>query len=174
MNDLLRCYYSTVKVVRLPEKSRLQRMHDQRKELHQAIQECCNETMEAKKDRKMLPDVDAFGLYLSLAFDHFSESLDTPFDYVEASLKHRPPPETFADNFKVFVKMVADRTSEKKVSHLFDFLTPFVASCLILDSSRKQRIGKTHLIPSSFGVLIGNTQDKPWTGSSMRSRNTAV
>jgi hypothetical protein len=152
MNDLLRCYYSTVKVVRLPDKSRLQRMHDQRKELDRVIQECCNDTMEVKTERRMLPDVDEFGLYLSLAFDHFSESLDTPFDYVEASLKHRPPPESFADNLKVFVSKVAARKSETDVSQLFDFLAPFVASCLILDSSRKQRIGMTHYLHICFSV----------------------
>lgn len=156
MDDLLRRYYSTVKVVRLPDKCRLQRMHQQRQALYEVIQKCCDDTMDVEKDRNMLPDVEEFGLYLSLAFDHFSESLDVPFDYVEASLKHQPPPLTFIDSMLVFIRMIAQEAKPAHDSNpqlqatevLFDLLTPFVASCLMLDSSRKQHIGNVHTLAS--------------------------
>lgn len=142
VSDLIKCYYSTVKVVRLPDGSRLQRMDDQRKVLYRVIRDCCEDTMDVKMERRMLPDVDEFGLYLSLAFDHFSESLDVPFDYVKASLKHRPPPVTLAQNLQDFIVLIAEQMYKLDVTRLFQLLTPFVASCLMLDSSRKQRIGK--------------------------------
>jgi hypothetical protein len=142
MDELLRCYYSTVHVVRIPKKSRIQLLHDQRNVLYKTIVNCCRESQEVKLDRRMLADVDEFGLYLSMAFDHFSESLDAPFDYVEASLKHQPPPETLAQSILTFAKLVASRRNlHGKITHLFDEITSMVASCLILDSTRKQRIG---------------------------------
>jgi hypothetical protein len=140
-NDLLRCYYSSVKVVRLPQKSRAQRMHEQCKALYNVISACCDDSMEIKKERRMLPDADEFGLYLSLAFDHFSESLEIPFDYVEASLKHQPPPASLADNIIGFARMIANQDSNLRVDELFTELAPVVASCLMLDSARKQRMG---------------------------------
>jgi hypothetical protein len=146
MDDLLRCYYSTVHVVRIPKKSRIQLLHDQRNELYKTIVNCCEESQEVKSDRRMLADVDEFGLYLSMAFDHFSESLDTPFDYMEASLKHQPPPETLSENILTFARMVASkRNLWGKIEPLFNEITSMVASCLILDSTRKQRIGPSTL-----------------------------
>lgn len=54
----------------------------------------------------MLSDVDECEMFLSLAFDHFSESLDTPFDLVKASLKISPPPENFMGNVYRFLLSV--------------------------------------------------------------------
>ena len=91
----------------------------------------------------MLPDADEFGLYISLAFDHFSESLELPFDYVEASLKHQPPPVSLADNIINFARMIANQDPQLQIAQLFTKLAPMVASCLMLDSARKQRMGKS-------------------------------
>jgi hypothetical protein len=103
MEELFECYYSSMHVVRIPDKSRYQLLHDQRDALSEAIFKCYQTFYHKKEKRKMLPDVDQFQLYLSLAFDHFSNSLDTPFDYVKASLQHRPPPENLADNVLLLV-----------------------------------------------------------------------
>jgi hypothetical protein len=146
MEDLLKCYYSTVHVVRLPDKSRFQRMHDQREELYSVIINCCKDSHETKMERNMLPDVDEFGLYLSLAFDHFSESLDEPFDFVAASLKYQPVPDSMQDNMKRFVFAIGETQGMRgRISELFTMLTPMIASCLMLDSARKQRIGTFRL-----------------------------
>ena len=142
MDDLLRCYYSTVHVIRIPKKSRFQLLHEQRNSLYQVIVDCCRESQEAKLDRRMLANVDEFGFYLSLAFDHFSESLEVPFDYVEASLREQPPPETLSDNIFAFARIIADSFGiQGKIEELFTKLTPMIASCLMLDSTRKQHIG---------------------------------
>jgi hypothetical protein len=76
----------------------------------------------------MLPDVDEFGLYLPLAFDHFSESLNNPSTTwrLPRSIGHHPPH-----------LQITLRSS----SCLFHTLTLLVTLCLVLDSSRKQRIG---------------------------------
>ena len=142
MHDLLKCYYSTVHVIRLPNKSRYRLLDQQRNELHRLITECCATSYKMKSERHILPDVDELALYLSLAFDHFSNSLEEPFDFVQASLRYQPAPETFADCLFVFAKELAkSRGLNGQIELLFEQLTQLIASCLLLDSMRKQRIG---------------------------------
>lgn len=143
MDDLLRCYYSTVHVVRLPDKSRFQKMLNQRNVLYEVITRCCNDSRDTKRDRNMLPDVDELGLYLSLAFDHFSETLDKPFDHVEASLKLQPPPDSLTDNLKYFIRMYSnERLIAGDITKVFEEITPMVASCFMLDATRHRLRGK--------------------------------
>ena len=89
----------------------------------------------------MLPDVDQFQMYLSLAFDHFSETLEEPFDYVKASLQLRPPPETLADNVLEFTLLVAKERVDIEQVFVRSGLTDLVASCIMLDSARKRHFG---------------------------------
>lgn len=154
MQDLLKCYYSTVHVVRIPDKSRYQLLDQQRRQLHDKIVECCKISHETKLERQILPDVDEFGLYLSLAFDHFSETLEKPFDFIEASLKHRPLSDTLSDNITSFARRfggVSARWGE--IDWVFGQLTQFISSCILLESARKQRIGmiiSDYLAPSNL------------------------
>lgn len=142
MQELFERYYSSVHVIRLPEKSRYQLLHEQRDALRGIIDDCCEKSLKRKNGLKMLPDVDQFQMYVSLAFDHFSETLNEPFDYVKASLKHRPPPETLADNVLEFLVLIAEKCKlESNIEQLFVRVTDLVASCIILDSARKQHFG---------------------------------
>jgi hypothetical protein len=146
MEDLLKCYYSTIHVVRLPDKSRYSLLEGQRKQLHAKILECCEMSYETKLRCQLLPDVDEFGLYLSLAFDHFSETLEKPFNFVEASLRFRPPSGNLADNiFDVAVCFASITHQEGQIAAIFSKLTMFIASCILLESVRKQRIGRSIL-----------------------------
>lgn len=142
MESLLRCYYSDVHVIRLPQKSRFDRLDKQRGELRRVIEECCQISLENKKEFKMLPNVDQFGIYLSLAFDHFSTTLDEPFDHVKASMRFQPPPDTLHDGLLAFSLLVAESLGiNGNIEQLFNKLCPMVASCLMLDAVRKQRFG---------------------------------
>ena len=143
MRDLLRCYYSSVSVVRIPHKSRYNQLSEQRIKLYDLIVDCCERSTQAKISKRMLPDVDQFGEYLSLAFDHFAESLDEPFDFVRASLKTYPPPETFYSNLWNFIKQVNIWINNRgDIQAIFELIKPMVASCIMLDSARSERIGE--------------------------------
>jgi hypothetical protein len=142
MQDLLKCYYSTVHVVRIPDKSRYQLLDKQRRQLHDKIVECCNVSYETNLERQMLSDVDEFGLYLSLAFDHFSETLEKPFDFIEASLKHRPLSDTLSDNVLSFARHFGSiQGRHGDIDWVFKQLVQFISSCILLESARKQHIG---------------------------------
>lgn len=160
MQDLLRCYYSTVHVVCMPEKSRYQLLDRQRQQLHKVITDCCTMSFQDKQERELLTDVDEFGLYLSLAFDHFSETLDEPFNFVEASLKRSPSSNSLADDLLTFASHFASFIGlEGQILKLFKYLTPFVASCILLESVRKQRIGRPE---DWFGDLVDENTDSYW------------
>lgn len=157
MHDLLRCYYSTVHVVRIPEKSRYQLLNQQRQQLHNVITNCCAMSYRDKQDRELLTDVDEFGYYLSLAFDHFSETLDEPFDFVEASLKRNPSSNNFGDDLLQFaINLATYRGFAGQVLVLMKHLTPFIASCILLESVRKQRIGRPE---DWFGDFMSDSMD---------------
>lgn len=118
-------------------------MYKQRDALRDVISEACQSSFQKRKSVSLLPDVDEFGMYLSLAFDHFAQTLDQPFDYVKASIQSRPPPETLEDNLLEFVVSFAAATNaEGDIEHIFHKITKIVASYFILDSARKHRMGR--------------------------------
>lgn len=144
MQELFECYYSSVNVVRIPDKSRYELFHEQGIVLADTIRYYSDASQRKKRDRKMLPDADQFQQYLSMAFDHFSETLDEPFDYIKASLKNRPPPKTLADNLQELVLLLAQTTKrEGQIKWLFDKITTLVASYVMLDSARKRLFGES-------------------------------
>lgn len=149
MQELFEQYYWTVTVVKLPEKSRYALMHQQRNALREVLNECCEKSFDKRQDLGMLPDVDEFGMYLSLAFDHFSQTLDEPFDYVKASIQNRPPPSSLKDNIFEFVLLVAEIFRlEGNVFTLFNTITKIMASYFMLDSARQQRLGDSPVLLS--------------------------
>ena len=143
MKELLKRYYSTVQVIRLPELNRYNLLNDQRSLLYETIRTCCDKSLKTKIERQMSLDADELGLYLSLAFDHFSEDLDTPFDFIKASLKRHPPPETFKDSILSLANMLA-KQQNLTIEDLFRSMEPLIASCLMLDAARKDRFGKCY------------------------------
>ncbi|KAJ8132294.1 hypothetical protein O1611_g1330 [Lasiodiplodia mahajangana] len=143
MEELFRCYYSKVHVIRIPDKSRYKLLEQQRNELYSIIRSCCSKSFMKKKEARILPDADEFGMYISLAFDHFSQTLEEPFDYVKASLRHQPPPKTMADKLYAFARLVGRRLHlEGRIEALFTKLVEMVASCLMLEAVRKRLFGQ--------------------------------
>ena len=54
MKDLLECYYSSVRVVRIPKKGRYMLIDEQVSKLHQEIGLSCNDSFYAKRRARML------------------------------------------------------------------------------------------------------------------------
>jgi hypothetical protein len=71
VEDLIRCYYSSFTVVRLPIKGRYGLLSEQIRKLHQQIVRCCELSHNTKRDTRMLSSSDQLQLYLQSAFDHF-------------------------------------------------------------------------------------------------------
>ena len=135
--DLLLSYYCSVRVVRIPTQGRPQLINDQVDKLYKEISQNCQASRQAKRKVRMLLNADELQPYLQLAFDHFSSTLDTPFDFVKAYLLHNPIPADFAGNItKLAIKMMQRWENRLDAVGIFKELSPMIASCIMLDAAR--------------------------------------
>ena len=139
--DLLHSYYSTVRVVRIPTKGRPQLISDQLRKLYQEISGDWSESRDNKRGVRMLLDSDELQPYLQYAFDHFSNHLDTPFDFVKASFLNNPIPRDFGGNILKTAINIMQWDNKLEGASIFKELSPLVASCIMLDSARHKTKG---------------------------------
>ncbi|KAL8736431.1 MAG: hypothetical protein Q9166_000223 [cf. Caloplaca sp. 2 TL-2023] len=129
--DLLECYYSSVTVVRIPVKGRYMLIDQQVEKLHTQIMVKSNQSHYKKQKVRMLSNSEDLQLYLQLAFDHFSQDLDTPFDFVSVALKINPIPSDFGGNILKLAVSIKNRHQSWKVVDIFKQLSLMVASCIM-------------------------------------------
>ena len=136
MEDLLLCYYSSVRVVRIPQKGRYMLIDKQVTRLHEQITTDCVRSYDAKRKARMLSNSDELHIYLQSAFDHFSQNLDKPFNFIEVAFKNNPIPPDFGGNILKLAVAMRDKWKRKDASEIFEHLSFMVASCILLDSIR--------------------------------------
>lgn len=96
----------------------------------------------------MLLDADEFQSYLGDAFDHYSKSLDVPFDFVKASFLHNPIPFNFGGNILKLAIGMKEEKPAMDALEIFTKLGNLLASCIMLDAVRHNVPGL--LYPSHF------------------------
>ena len=148
--DLLECYYSTITVVRVPTHGRYMLMNEQVGKLHAEIRKSCEAAYWTKKRVRMLSNDEKLQGYLQSAFDHFSQNLNTPFDFVKEAAKNNPIPRDFGGN--ILKLALAIRDHNHFVEHydgprILEALSRMVASCLMLNSARQSLLGKYSYSP---------------------------
>lgn len=148
MQDLLECYYSSVTVVRIPGEGRYMMIDDQVKKLHKVISYRCVESFNAKRRSRMLSNSETLNVYLQCAFDHFSQDLHAPFNFMDVSIKINPIPLDFGGN--ILKLAVAMRSQFDDPMKIFKELSHMVASCILLDCVRQDLKG---IMPPSFNQL---------------------
>jgi hypothetical protein len=95
----------------------------------------------------MLSNSENLNVYLQCAFDHFSQDLHTPFDFMDVSFKINPIPLDFGGNILKLAVALKSRFEDPK--RIFKELSHMVASCILLDCVRQD--------------LKGNPCPPPWT-----------
>lgn len=150
MKQLLLMYYTDIKVIRLPARNRLDLLDKQRNRLHDVVTEFCKLSHRIKDTAHMLPDADELQIYLELAFDHFSESLDIPFDFVAASVKNNPAPRNLSERIlELAVVMASPKGQEPPrfppTKSAFDErFTEVISSYILLHANRQHLLGKIY------------------------------
>lgn len=139
MQDLLECYYSSITVVRIPGEGRYMMIDEQVKKLHNIISHRCTESFNTKRRSRMLSNSDNLNVYLQCAFDHFSQDLHTPFNFMDISVKINPIPLGFGGN--ILKLAVAMKTRFEDPRQIFKQLSHMVASCILLDCVRQDLKG---------------------------------
>jgi hypothetical protein len=142
MKDLLHRYYASVRVVRIPQKNRYMLIEKQVGKLYHEIERSCQLSHSKKQNTWMLSNSDDLGVYLPLAFDHFSRDLDTPFNFIEVAVKNSPIPSNFAGNIVKLAVAVKDYGNLENGPKIFEELSIMVASTIVLDCVRFKRPGK--------------------------------
>ncbi|KAF1844020.1 FabD/lysophospholipase-like protein [Cucurbitaria berberidis CBS 394.84] len=142
VEQLIRSYYSSIKVVRIPEQGRPQLIQTQIRRLYAGISSACEKARNRKAEVRMLLDAEELQSYLQSAFDHFARSLDHPFDFVQASFSNSPIPLDFGGNIlKLAINLMRVWENQIDIEVIFQELSYMVASCIMLDSARKKNLG---------------------------------
>jgi hypothetical protein len=99
VEDLLRCFYSTTRFVKLPDRQNLALLSAQLRQLHSIINKASLSTQITKNRAKILLTSQDQQLFYKLAFQHYSTDLDKPFDFLEKLLSLHPLPNNISNNF---------------------------------------------------------------------------
>ncbi|ORX97103.1 hypothetical protein BCR34DRAFT_524516 [Clohesyomyces aquaticus] len=146
VEELMMCYYSSLKIVRMPQKSQPQLVETQTDKLYQEIQAACTLARNRKAELRMLLDAGELQSYLQFAFAHFSARLDVPFDFVQASFLNNPIPSDFGGSILKLAIRMMEQEDEPDARVIFGKLSCMVASCIMLDSVRHKIKGNADSI----------------------------
>jgi hypothetical protein len=135
-------------VVRIPEHGRPHLIREQIDKLYTVITVGCETARDRKSALRMLLDAEELQSYLVYALDHFAVSLDRPFDFVQASFSNSPIPLDFGGNILKLAINLMRVWDAQHLRAIFQELSHMVASCIMLDTTRRGIKGmKTTLVP---------------------------
>ena len=140
--DLLKCYYSTINAVRIPEKGRYTLIDKQIKKLQDTISSCCQESHQHKIRARRDLNADELGECLQRGLDHFTTSLDYPFDFLAFSWSLNPIQPGFEGNILKLALFIRRNRHIRQGELVFEQLSSMVASCIMLDYVRHRIKGK--------------------------------
>ena len=138
--DLLLAYYTDVKIVYVPEKSRPALVWKQYKILYDEIQSAVRRSQSRRQSARLLLSSDQFNPYLQFAFEHFSKTLDVPFDFVRASSTFNET-QTEVNHVLCLIKDYRAHFPKCESLGIFIDVAPLVASSVMLDVVRKELRG---------------------------------
>ncbi|KAI1362066.1 FabD/lysophospholipase-like protein [Xylaria arbuscula] len=144
--DLLECYYASITIIRIPTRGRYMLIDKQINKLYGIVNKKCQASLLTKKRVRMLATAERLQIYLQAAYDHFSNDLDTPFDFVKEALKHNPIPRDLGGNILTLalsIKLNCENTMRNNIIQIFDRMVPMISSCIMLDSVRQNLMGTT-------------------------------
>lgn len=103
---------------------------------------------------RMCPNSDELQFYLSAAFDHFANDLNKPFDFIDIALRNNPIPLNFKGNILKLSIAIKDMPEKPPIPTIFKALSPFVASCIMLDVTRQRRLGQSPSLESAVTRML--------------------
>ncbi|KAG8162296.1 hypothetical protein KVR01_008061 [Diaporthe batatas] len=175
--DLLACYYASVSVVRVPHTGAggggggsYMLMDAQAGKLMGVVRARCAEGHAARRRLRMLATAERLGVYLQAAYDHFTRSLDAPFDFVREALRKFPAARNFQGNVLSLAVAVRDNSNNNHnksalvgaredgggdddvdARRIFLAMAPMIASCVMLDAVRQNLLGTaTRLLDDKY------------------------
>ena len=164
--DLLRHFYASVTVINLPSRAHHMRMDSQVRELYDSIKKRSWESYEIKRSARVLLKAERLERVVASVFNHFSQNLDSPFDFLSQAMQQNPIPSTLGDNILRFILAFQRSAQDNHIKHdarrLLLALVPVLASSIMLDAERSDISGGSWFpcsacdIPPAFSRYIGS------------------
>jgi hypothetical protein len=98
--------------------------------LYEQIDTCCKKSHAKKKRRRLDLNADELAETLIAGFDHFSNNLNRPFDFVQLSWSLNPIPQDFSGNILRLALVIKETWASKHPPQIFESLSEMVASCM--------------------------------------------
>ena len=151
--DLIKAYYTDVKIVLIPEKGRPGQVHRQYRILFEQITHAARRSETKRIAARLLLTSAQFNPYLQIAYEHFSRTLEVPFDFFKASQAFTEPSQNtnpILGLIRSYLAVWPMATSQE----LLNKLSPLIASSIMLDVVRQQLPGKHEVhFPAYEGKL---------------------
>ncbi|KIV90882.1 hypothetical protein PV10_05486 [Exophiala mesophila] len=139
--ELLLRYYTDFRVVFVPEKGQPALVFQQYQALRNEIQSAVSRSQSRRLNARLLLNSEQLNPYLQFAFEHFSRTLETPFDFVRTSSAF----EEFNSNSSPVLCLVKAYTAAFQAGSgcldIFVSISPLVGSAIILDMARRELPG---------------------------------
>jgi hypothetical protein len=155
LEELLLMYYSSIRVIKIPEGGHPNLMAQQMRKLYTEIDKNCKKSHEIKKGLRMLFTATELNSYLQHALDHFATTLEEPFDFIQALFINSPIPQDLGGNImNLATKLVKRMNDEVSIIDIFQELSYLIASCIMLDTARHGKRGKAQLFHRIFLLAV--------------------
>jgi hypothetical protein len=128
--------------VRLPTNGRPKLIEEQAQKLYLEIERGSRLARNSKAQARMLLNAFELQAYLNHAFDHFCETIDAPFDFVQCSYLNSRLSTTFGESILTLARELAWKKPRPKASTIFEKLGRLIASSIMLDCIRSNIKGK--------------------------------
>ncbi|KAF7504590.1 hypothetical protein GJ744_002085 [Endocarpon pusillum] len=153
--DLIKCYYSSFSVIRIPFKGRYGLMDGQVTKLRTKIGELCEESYFTKRKARMLSNAEELDVYVQAGFDHFSQELEKPFNFVKVAIDNNPIPDDFGGHIVQLAILMQPYfpNNAEGAKELFSRLSSMVASCIFLNCVLNLK-GLAHITLPVYGQLL--------------------
>lgn len=140
LEDLLKCSYSSVQFIRVPEGRNRALLSKQLQLLHDMLDRTTVMAQKTKADAKMLLHSDDLNTFFRLGFDHYATNLDKPFSFLETVFSLNPLPNKLASNYYNIMRAVkaADQRNKTKRSgeEFCKAVVPTICTAITLDIQR--------------------------------------
>jgi hypothetical protein len=132
--------YTDVKIVFVPDKGHPKLVWKQYQRLYDEIRTAVLRSEKRRRNARLLLSSDQFNPYLQFAFEHFSRTLDAPFDFVRvSSALNQIQPQV--NPVLCLIKDYRATWPKCDILDLFIQVAPLVASAIMLDVVRRQLKG---------------------------------
>jgi hypothetical protein len=101
--QLLQHFYSSVTVVRIPAHGNYQCLEEQVEKLYSIIRIKSDESCRQRKDARMLLESKRLSQYIGAACGHFTQHIDSPFDFAQEARRHMSLPRDLSGHVLNFI-----------------------------------------------------------------------